>query len=255
MEDYPAAHSMDTTWFAIDQDGNVGIFGSGETGAVPNTAVDATFGLFEFLNEIPKETLEYNADGLFQEGTHELLEDSRRHQQTLYDSLFWLKSKEALTLLRKQKIQPFLFPHPTEIYVFFENISFRQLQSIHNQGFCRACCSGYEYNKGLEFWRIGFFEYDVEDYSVSPYIRRGETKKPLKAEDLPLKFWEQASTVFFKQVHFQQTEKLQPIEHLPCSTWGHDEAWVGTDGYLRNSEGVIILESEEEEIFEEDEDE
>lgn len=33
--DYPAAHSMDTTWFAVDQDGHVGIFESGENGAVP----------------------------------------------------------------------------------------------------------------------------------------------------------------------------------------------------------------------------
>jgi hypothetical protein len=33
--DFPAAHSMDTTWFAIDADGCVGIFGSNEGGAVP----------------------------------------------------------------------------------------------------------------------------------------------------------------------------------------------------------------------------
>lgn len=34
-EDYPAAHSMDTTWFAVDKDGSVAIFNSNETGAVP----------------------------------------------------------------------------------------------------------------------------------------------------------------------------------------------------------------------------
>jgi hypothetical protein len=33
--DFPAAHSMDTTWFAIDADGCVGIFSSDEGGAVP----------------------------------------------------------------------------------------------------------------------------------------------------------------------------------------------------------------------------
>ncbi len=33
--DFPAAHSMDTTLFAIDADGCVGIFSSGEGGAVP----------------------------------------------------------------------------------------------------------------------------------------------------------------------------------------------------------------------------
>ncbi|MFO0813265.1 MAG: hypothetical protein U0796_08610 [Gemmatales bacterium] len=33
--DFPAAHSMDTTWFAIDQEGNLGIFESRENGPVP----------------------------------------------------------------------------------------------------------------------------------------------------------------------------------------------------------------------------
>jgi hypothetical protein len=33
--DFPAAHSMDTTWFAVDQEGNVGMFKSGEDGHVP----------------------------------------------------------------------------------------------------------------------------------------------------------------------------------------------------------------------------
>jgi hypothetical protein len=41
MSDYPAAHSMDTEWFAVDEHGNVGRFDSGEDGAVP---VDAATG-------------------------------------------------------------------------------------------------------------------------------------------------------------------------------------------------------------------
>jgi hypothetical protein len=36
--DYPAAHSMDTVWFAIDRDGRVGAFGYGWDGAVPQGA-------------------------------------------------------------------------------------------------------------------------------------------------------------------------------------------------------------------------
>ena len=40
--DFPAAHSMDTDWFAVDADGNVGLFDSTEDGAVPNAA--ATLG-------------------------------------------------------------------------------------------------------------------------------------------------------------------------------------------------------------------
>jgi hypothetical protein len=36
--DYPAAHSMDTVWFATDRDGHVGVFKTGENGIVPNSA-------------------------------------------------------------------------------------------------------------------------------------------------------------------------------------------------------------------------
>src|SRR4051812_6768841 len=36
--DYPAAHSMDTLWFAVDRDGRVAAFSSGEAGAVPLAA-------------------------------------------------------------------------------------------------------------------------------------------------------------------------------------------------------------------------
>lgn len=34
--DYPAAHSMDTRWFAIDESGHLGIFASGENGHLPD---------------------------------------------------------------------------------------------------------------------------------------------------------------------------------------------------------------------------
>ena len=33
--DFPAAHSMDTWWFAVDAEGHVAVFDSGESGAVP----------------------------------------------------------------------------------------------------------------------------------------------------------------------------------------------------------------------------
>jgi hypothetical protein len=39
-QDYPAAHSMDTMWFAIDQAGHVGIFFTGEDGPMPALAHD-----------------------------------------------------------------------------------------------------------------------------------------------------------------------------------------------------------------------
>src|SRR3989442_9050082 len=36
--DYPAAHSTDASWYAVDQNGNVALFITGAGGAVPNNA-------------------------------------------------------------------------------------------------------------------------------------------------------------------------------------------------------------------------
>ncbi len=35
--DYPAAHSMDSTWFAVDEDGHVAVFDTGEGGVAPTS--------------------------------------------------------------------------------------------------------------------------------------------------------------------------------------------------------------------------
>jgi hypothetical protein len=40
-DDFPAAHSMDTRWYAIDAEGHVASFYSGEVGAVPVAAFPA----------------------------------------------------------------------------------------------------------------------------------------------------------------------------------------------------------------------
>ena len=36
--DFPAAHSMDSSWYAIDKNGHVALFDTGAGGAIPNGA-------------------------------------------------------------------------------------------------------------------------------------------------------------------------------------------------------------------------
>ena len=36
--DFPAAHSMDSCWFAVDRDGFIACFSTGEAGAMPESA-------------------------------------------------------------------------------------------------------------------------------------------------------------------------------------------------------------------------
>lgn len=50
--DFPAAHSMDTAWYAVDRDGHVGIFVTGSEGALPEAAAAADD---ESLPRLPSE--------------------------------------------------------------------------------------------------------------------------------------------------------------------------------------------------------
>ncbi len=45
--DPPAAHSMDTAWYAVDAEGNIGIFETGEDGALPSAAADTSGEYFD----------------------------------------------------------------------------------------------------------------------------------------------------------------------------------------------------------------
>ena len=39
MKDFPAAHSMDTHWFAVDEEGEIALFSTLENGAIPESTV------------------------------------------------------------------------------------------------------------------------------------------------------------------------------------------------------------------------
>src|SRR3954463_4742679 len=63
--DYPAAHSMDTGWFAVDRDGHVAYFYSGEAGAVPADACreERTALLHELEAVVPRTDPVYELGG------------------------------------------------------------------------------------------------------------------------------------------------------------------------------------------------
>jgi hypothetical protein len=57
--DFPAAHSMDTYWFAVDQQGQVAVFDTGENGHAPEQVrqgdIDAWYDLCDFFGRGPDE--------------------------------------------------------------------------------------------------------------------------------------------------------------------------------------------------------
>ncbi|HEY8503275.1 MAG TPA: hypothetical protein VIL46_01750 [Gemmataceae bacterium] len=69
--DYPAAHSTDSTWYAVDRDGRVAVLFTGECGPIPNAAPDQdTMDLFRLTRRLAGEPV-----GLLAEGDDEGDED------------------------------------------------------------------------------------------------------------------------------------------------------------------------------------
>src|SRR5690348_4035575 len=54
--DFPAAHSMDSSWYAVDKDGNVALFHTGAGGAMPENAYSPEAA--EFAEGLDEEALE-----------------------------------------------------------------------------------------------------------------------------------------------------------------------------------------------------
>jgi hypothetical protein len=80
--DFPAAHSMDTQWFAVDRDGHVALFITGEAGSMPLTASegDVDEALRALGSKQTEEGLDYDEEAIGQElarlGVHVYEDDS-----------------------------------------------------------------------------------------------------------------------------------------------------------------------------------
>lgn len=93
ITDYPAAHSMDTEWFAVDGHGHVAVFRSGEVGAVPKVLAD--FNWTEIPESSPRSTVKRDPVGSSLPGpltaaalVHDRFydwEDMARHGVFVYD--------------------------------------------------------------------------------------------------------------------------------------------------------------------------
>lgn len=83
--DFPAAHSMDSSWYAVDRNGNVGLFITDDNGGMPNEA--------------------YSPEA--QEFLEELEED-----------------REGLRIERRESISPERLPDSTRLYVYSADSGF-----------------------------------------------------------------------------------------------------------------------------------
>lgn len=229
MTDYPAAHSMDTTWFAVDDDGHVAIFSSGEAGAVPEDAAgdpeDDT--LLETLAALPvrgEEIVEPYRD-LKDPATSHLGDDRTNHLTLLVDDPSVLGTQaSAGRVLRAAR----------GVAVHYDTVPPGLLARLHAAGACHGCFFDYRQDadadpgdlQALASRGLFLYGHTCENWISGPYGREAAPSAPVKADQLPAEIREQLKHL--PGVRFAAQPFVQPAALGPCISW--ETAWLELDG-------------------------
>jgi hypothetical protein len=241
--DFPAAHSMDTDWFAVDRYGFVATFSSGEAGAVPSgVAPDSHYQLLDDLKAAvtPVDPV-YDLDALIgpdggAEGHHIRVPEpgSRGGALAFADYLSRLLAARpepgtGPVLMFLSSTDPVLaeiaqglartVPSRPAIAVLFNDLPVATARRVHAAGACLGCFRDYEYDQLPS--QLGLYRYDHPDelYIPEPYRRHGRPLQLLHVDQLPAALRDTLMRVRFDAIGFDDEESIQPIEHFPCATW------------------------------------
>jgi hypothetical protein len=249
VTDFPAAHSMDTTWFAIDADGYVGILNSGEGGAMPEDltpfhpeSIQFQSDLLEILAADNGKLIDRSAvdiDFILESASLknskkeirklEKLSKERGFIFSLYRLFVVASSPDVISQLQKQSQFVIELYHDDSQSVFYtNNCGLDWLKDAVESG----SITGFTEDIPLEFNLnlLGWYVYDRDGSSPTPYDRQRSPNKPINLEDLPTTIVQKMRITELPNIRFAETEAIQPIEHMPCRTWQMTDSWEGTDG-------------------------
>lgn len=239
-----AAHSMDTDWFAVDKDGNVALFRSGEAGAVPVDVNTETYGSQLVREMIRRGMVELRPDMFVQTVSHpDGFHGSRARRvqpPTLLDRIFRRKPKpaplpECLFFLKPGVQTPplledgsFLAPAHEGLALFMVHPTRKLVDELHCNGHCCGCVAYPHFTDEAVLQALPLFIYDNNEYEMgaTPYDRIHVPSTPKVLEEMKAVLSAEGlqQPVQLRQVRFAESAKLQPAEHVPCAGW--------TPGYL-----------------------
>ncbi len=241
--EYPAAHSMDTTWFAVDRDGFVAYFESGEAGAVPSEALtdqeeDVTSRVAKALPRTG-ERLDPAPGRAPGRGVGEQHRSYFGNGESLDDLLMFLDSLAPVEEeLRRGELYEV---HATEgVAVVWRRIRKATFERLHADGACRFCTYHYAEADDDEpeedevgsahLAKYGFFSYThlTDNWVAGAYGRDRQPREPVRLEQLPLDLREKLGRVRFHDLSFQEAAYIQPVEHTACEAWSG--AYLTSDG-------------------------
>lgn len=227
--DFPAAHSMDTAWFAVDREGNVAVFDTGEAGAVPTEAYvgEDAYELQDALREkLPVTGLIYDVDARARfSGAQHLGSLYQPTPEWRPDLLMFLTDPDAAKpLLEGASFTEVKATQGTGLR--FTNLAVPAFKALHERGLCLACTlEGGERDENLAAAGLFSYQHAAENWSAGHYALLARPEKPVKLADLPP---EVAAAAIVFDGSFAQTPQLHPAELWQCEAWG--PSWVASDG-------------------------
>ena len=257
-EDFPAAHSMDATWFAVDRDGHVGVFDSGDPGAVPaevnDTSDDEVLEALEPLPVIGEPRFELS--GVFHPGLRPGALPERRvlprgwppfdEIQSLLLSDESLLTPEVLALpgLEVGRAGQFVLVSLEPTIELAQNDPRRTVwdqfkRVVYAGPFCISSIGlmGPE----LAVARRGLFAYCVHDARFDrpgpydqplpePYGLVLAPKRPLRLDEAARPLRNVLATRARLNVAFASSPYIQPAELVPSVAWGDGVVYLASDG-------------------------
>jgi hypothetical protein len=245
-----AAHSMDTSWFAVDDEGHVAVFDSGEAGAVPEVFLEThghqydTDELHELLLEGDPRPI-YDVSDLcvvddgqllvadWESGTRGAKPFDADPLRDTTEWLVWLRNERRLENL------PDLRRLPTAdgkviAHGLLQRRQLRALRQAH--AICRAWCHA---RPELDRWGVYCYSHGdrYENWISGPYSRDRAPRTPLRLDAIAPEARRIVETVRFEGLRFAQAARIQPVEHHACSSWQHSFVSCAGDDQIALPEG------------------
>jgi hypothetical protein len=222
--DFPAAHSMDTSWFAVDRDGHVACFNTGEAGAVPNNSLRGV-GIYEFILQfgemLPPGPMRFERESLELPGRpvpHWCAGGFDFAQTLLFlDALDPVREEVAAGRAREVSASK-------GVAVIFAGLTEALARRLHEAGRCKGCFRYFEPDVEGTFPHLaagGIYEYAhlCENWISGPYGLERTPVAPIHIDQLSPRVRDQMKRLTFAQFCFADTPYIQPVEHAQCESW------------------------------------
>jgi hypothetical protein len=236
--DWPAAHSMDTRWFGVDDDGKVALFDSGEAGAVPEGWTGGSDGGYDLMDKLraagllslAEDDLASLPNAFYRDALGRYVDVPGPHAPERYDLLLHLaydRVRDLLPRARRVSSREGLL-----LVALTGPLTVGEIDRLMQRGLVLRAWAWLEIPTAT--YGLHSFVHDSrwENWISGPYARHEVPREPLQLADLPASMQQMA--VHLPRVSFARDEQIQPVELLPCRSW--QEAWVDLQGHQHRFE-------------------